>query len=161
PDFVVRGARLLDEHGSFGAPQDVVVVDGTIERIGAGVGAGLPSYDAAERWLMPGIADCHAHLGCFTESTDEILAMSVTRWVMEVSRNAAPLLDLGITLIRDPATSDAGIRDGVHSGAVPGPTMQVSGGALSQTGGHADGYVPNLGHDCPSGFLIPDYPGRG
>lgn len=159
--FAIRDVRVLDERGSFTGPQDVVVRNGRVDRVGTEVGTGLPAYDGTGRWLMPGIADCHAHLGCFTDSTDEILSMSVTRWTMEVARNAALLLDLGITLIRDPATTDAGIRDGVHSGAVPGPTMQVSGGALSQTGGHADGYVPNLGHECPSGFLIPDYPGRG
>lgn len=151
---------MLDEHGSFSDPTDVVVSDGAVERIGPGIGAGLDSYDGSERWLMPGIVDCHAHLGCFTPSTDELLSMSVTRWTLEVARNAALLLDMGITLIRDPATADSGIRDGIMTGAVPGPTIQVSGGALSQTGGHVDGFVPNLGLECPSGFLIPDYPGR-
>ncbi len=110
---------------------------------------------------MPGIADCHAHLGCFTASTDEILSMSVTRWTLEVARNAGRLLDLGITLVRDPATTDAGVRDAIASGAVPGPTLRVSGGALSQTGGHGDGYVPNLGLECAGGFLMPEHPGRG
>lgn len=158
--FAIRGAHLLDESGSFTTALDVVVRDGVVERVGEGVGVGLASYDASERWMMPGIVDCHAHLGCFTASTDEVLAMSVTRWTLEVARNAALLLDMGITTIRDPATSDSGIRDGILTGAVPGPTIQVSGGALSQTGGHVDGFVPNLGLECPSGFLIPDYPGR-
>lgn len=158
--YALREVRVLDDHGSFTDPVDVVVTDGVVERVGRGVGAGLAVRDASERWLMPGIVDCHAHLGCFTASTDEILAMSVTRWSLELARNAALLLDMGITLIRDPATADSGIRDGILSGAVPGPTLQVSGGALGQTGGHVDGYVPNLGAECPSGFLIPDYPGR-
>ena len=158
--FALRDVRVLDDHGAFTPPVDVVVRDGVVDRVGAGVGAGVDSRDASERWLMPGIVDCHAHLGCFTTSTDEILSMSVTRWTLEVARNAALLLDMGITLIRDPATSDSGIRDGIMSGAVPGPTLQVSGGALSQTGGHVDGFVPNLGLACTSGFLIPDYPGR-
>lgn len=158
--FVVKGARILDDQGSFTEPQDVVVVEGRVDRVGAGIGAGLRTLDASERWLMPGIVDCHAHLGCFTSSTDELLAMSVTRWSLEVARNAALLLDMGITTIRDPATSDAGIRDGIMTGAVAGPTIQVSCGALSQTGGHVDGFVPNLGLECPGGFLIPDYPGR-
>lgn len=158
--FAVRGARVLNERGSFTGPVDVVIADGLIVRVGEGIDAGLTTYDASERWLMPGIVDCHAHLGCFTTSTDEILAMSVTRWTLEVARNAALLLDMGITTIRDPATSDSGIREGIMTGAVPGPTIQVSGGALSQTGGHVDGFVPNLGLECPSGFMIPDYPGR-
>lgn len=158
--FAIRAVRVLDQHGSFGDPVDVVVRDGHIERVGAGAGVGIPSYDGSERWLMPGIVDCHAHLGCFTASTDELLSMSVTRWTLEVARNAALLLDMGITLIRDPATSDSGIREGIMTGAVSGPTTQVSGGALTQTGGHGDGFVPNLGLECPSGFLVPDYPGR-
>lgn len=158
--FAVRGVRVLDEHGSFGAPTDIVVSDSRIESVGPDAGRGMPAYDGSERWLMPGLVDCHAHLGCFTASTDEILSMSVTRWTLEVARNAAFLLDLGITVVRDPATSDSGIREGIRTGAVPGPTLQVSGGALSQTGGHSDGYLPNLGHECPSGYLVPDYPGR-
>lgn len=150
----------MDERGSFGRPLDVVVTDGVIEQVGPDVGAGLQAYDGSGLWLMPGIVDCHAHLGCFTASTDDVLAMSVTRWALELARNAALLLDMGITLVRDPATADSGIRDGIMTGAVPGPTLQVSGGALGQTGGHVDGYVPNIGLECPSGFLIPDYPGR-
>jgi imidazolonepropionase-like amidohydrolase len=158
--FAVRGVRVMNEQGSFGTPVDVVVTGGVIEHIGQDAGTGVPGYDGSERWLLPGIVDCHAHLGCFTASTDEILAMSVTRWSLELARNAALLLDMGITLIRDPATADSGIRDGINTGAVPGPTIQVSGGALSQTGGHVDGFVPNLGLECPGGFLMPDYPGR-
>ncbi|CAN5626160.1 amidohydrolase family protein [soil metagenome] len=156
----VRGVRVMDERGSFGEPVDVVVSGGRVLRLGPGAGAGLPFYDASERWLMPGIVDCHTHLGCFTTSTDEILSMSVTRWTLEVARNAAKVLDMGITTIRDPATADSGIRDAIMTGAVPGPTIQVSGGALSQTGGHVDGFVPILGLECSSGFMIPDYPGR-
>lgn len=158
--FAVRGVRVLNENGSFTAPVDVVVGEGQIRAVAPGAGFGMPSYDGSERWLMPGIVDCHAHLGCFTASTDEILSMAVTRWTLECARNAALLLDMGITLIRDPATADSGIRDGINTGAVPGPTVQVSGGALSQTGGHSDGFVPNLGLECPSGFMVPDYPGR-
>ena len=159
--FALRGVRVLDQSGRFSEKTDVHVRNGFIEYVGSDRAITGNALDAEGTWLMPGLVDCHAHLGCFSNSTDEMMSMSVTRWTLESARSANTLLNLGITLVRDPATGDPGIRDGIASGAVPGPTLRVSGPALSQTGGHADGYVPSLGVEAMSGFLMPAYPGRG
>jgi len=47
------------------------------------------------------------------------------------------------------------------SGAFPAPTLRVSGPAIGQTGGHTDGYLPSLDAPAMTGFLMPEYPGRG
>lgn len=160
--FALRGVRALDEAGGFSEPTDVVVEDGRVVAVGGQVPAGTASFDAAGLWLMPGIVDCHVHLGSFfDEDLVEMMGISVTRWSAEVLRNARLLLSMGITLGRDPGSCDAGIRDGIESGAAPGPQMRVSGTALGQTGGHSDGYIPSLGAEAFGGFLVPEHPNRG
>ncbi len=160
--FALHDVRALDEAGGFSEPTDVLVEEGRVRSVGATIPAAVTTFDAAGLWLMPGIVDCHAHLGCFGEDdVAAMLSMSVTRWTTEALRNARTLLGLGITMVRDPATCDAGIRDGIATEAVLGPLMRVSGTALSQTGGHSDGYIPTLGAEAIGGMLIPEHPNRG
>lgn len=159
--FAVLGARVMDANGKFAPPTNVLVADGRIAAVGGDVPADTLSLDASGLWLLPGIVDCHVHLGCFTERFDEMASMSITRWTTEALRNARRLLAMGITLARDPASCDAGIREGIAEHAVLGPTMRVSGTALSQTGGHTDGYLPSLGVEGYVEFAIPEHPNRG
>lgn len=159
--YTLRGLRALDADGGFTEPVDVRVEEGLITAIGPGLGtAVLPDVDASGLWLLPGIVDSHAHLGCFTDDDRAMAGMDVTRWTLEVARNAAALLRLGVTTVRDVATGTPGIRDAIADGCVPGPRLLVSGPAISQTGGHADGFVPSLGAEAVGGFLVPAYPGR-
>ncbi len=56
--FVVRGARLLG-----GAATDVVLTDGRIDELGAGLSrAGATILDADGLVLLPGLVDLHTHL---------------------------------------------------------------------------------------------------
>src|SRR5436190_714729 len=55
-----------------------------------------------------------------------------------------------------PATADLVIKEAVQSGLIAGPRMQISITMISQTGGHADEWMP-CGAAVPS-FFIP-YPG--
>ncbi|HJW36885.1 MAG TPA: amidohydrolase family protein, partial [Actinomycetes bacterium] len=64
-------------------------------------------------------------------------------------------LAAGITMVRDAAGADAGVKKAVADGLVPGPRLQISVTLLSQTGGHGDGWFP-------SGQVVefwPPYPG--
>jgi imidazolonepropionase-like amidohydrolase len=160
--FCLREVRVLDESGGFTEPTEVLVEDGQIVSVGSSALATVPSFDGADLWLMPGIIDCHTHLGSYCdEDPAELMSASVTRWTAGALGAARELLALGVTMARDPGSCDAGIRDGIASGAVPGPIMRVSGTALSQTGGHTDGYVPSLGAEAYGGFFVPDHPNRG
>src|ERR1700754_2013607 len=97
--FVLREVHALDQSGSFSEPLDVAVADGVITTVGRNASGDGPSIDGSGLWLMPGIFDCHAHLGCFTEDILMMLNMSVTRWALEQARNARLLLDLGVTFV--------------------------------------------------------------
>lgn len=159
--LVLHNVFPLDRSGAFGPSTTVIVIDGVIQPPETPAPVGAPVFDGRGRYLLPGFADCHAHLGCFTPDTERMMLMSATRWTLESAANGRRLLDMGITLVRDVATSDAGVRDAFADAVVPGPTLRVSGPALGQTGGHTDGYIPSLGAEAMSGFLMPNFPGRG
>lgn len=160
--FTLRGVHVLDSTGSFSAPVDVTVVNGKVHACGKNLPVGEPREieEFAGQWLMPGIFDLHAHLVCFADDTYRYLQMPVTRWTMECLANARRLLELGITFVRDPGGADAGIRDGIADGLAPGPTLQVAISILSQTGGHADGFLSGPGLETSNGFLLSEYPSR-
>lgn len=77
--MLVRRARLVDLDGAragsaasgarpdvgSGAPVDVLIVDGVIDRVGVEVRApsGVEVIDAAGRWAIPGLWDAHVHAG--------------------------------------------------------------------------------------------------
>ena len=63
---VIRNATVLDGTGRRHDGADVLMRDGRIVAVGAGIepsGAGLVVVDAAGRWVTPGIIDVHSHLG--------------------------------------------------------------------------------------------------
>jgi imidazolonepropionase-like amidohydrolase len=159
--FVLREVRALDAGGGFSEPVDVAVSDGRIRRVGrVPTDADTVDLDASGLWLLPGIFDCHCHLGCFTDDESALAQMDITRWTLECARNARGLLELGVTTVRDVATGTPGMRDAFAAGAVPAPQLQVSGPLIGQTGGHGDGFLPSTGQEAVNGFLIPDYAGR-
>ena len=57
-DLVIRGARALLADGALAAG-DVAIVDGSIDSIGQGNGAGTRALDARGLLLLPGIVDLH------------------------------------------------------------------------------------------------------
>jgi len=68
-DLLVRNARLVPLVASEpDPPTDVLVEDGTITQVGPAIERppGVEEYDAAGRWVMPGLWDTHVHLGQWT-----------------------------------------------------------------------------------------------
>jgi imidazolonepropionase-like amidohydrolase len=109
---------------------------------------------------MPGIFDCHTHLAMSTTDLIANLRRPVSRWALDAAANAAATVRAGVTFARDAAGADAGLRDAIAAGDVIGPRLQVAVVMISQTGGHADGFLPGSGHECFTQYLIPDHPGR-
>jgi imidazolonepropionase-like amidohydrolase len=159
--FVARQAYLLDEQGEFGGPRDVHVEDGTIVAVGPDLRVpGVDSIDLQGHWLMPGMVDAHGHVAMFSTSMLECLQTPVTQWTLETARNLRNTLLGGVTMVRDAGGADAGVKRAVERGIVPGPRLSISIVALSQTGGHLDGYLFGPGMESSAGYLIPDWPGR-
>jgi imidazolonepropionase-like amidohydrolase len=157
--FVLRGAEVLDESGSFDGPADVLVEAGRVTGVGRDVSApeGAAEYDFSGLWVMPGVFDCHDHLTLSTVDDGEQLRTPVTQWVLESAQNFRRTLEAGVTFVRDAAGADAGMRESVDRGYVPGPRMQVCVNLLCETGGHGDGFFDGAALDWSIG---PEWPGK-
>jgi predicted amidohydrolase YtcJ len=75
--LVVRNARLVPLSPGELAPDrpvDVVVRDGVVTEVGAGVQrpAGVEEIDAGGRWLVPGLWDQHVHLAQWTLASQRL-----------------------------------------------------------------------------------------
>jgi imidazolonepropionase-like amidohydrolase len=163
--FVLRGTRALDAAGSFTEAVDVAVAaDGTIAAVARGArhpDRDAVDLDAAGLWLLPGVVDCHAHVGMSSTDTMENLRTPPSLRALATARNLRATLAAGVTHVRDAGGTDAGIRTALERGLTGGPSLQVSITMLCQTGGHVDGFLPG----CPTAELavedfLPAAPGR-
>ena len=132
-DLVVRGAQVMESDGSFSLAQvhvagaRIVAVDrrpGTLD----GAPGGATVVEAAGRWLIPGIVDCHTHLGWTTFLPDDEPG--------DLAPGLAATLAAGVTSARDAGGAGSGLRDEVAGGALPGPRLAVAIEMITaQTGG--------------------------
>jgi dihydroorotase len=61
--LLVRDGRVLDPHSGRDEAGDVLIRDGTIVQVGAGLdGRGAEVVDAEGGWIAPGFIDLHSHL---------------------------------------------------------------------------------------------------
>jgi imidazolonepropionase-like amidohydrolase len=159
--FALRNVNVLDETGGFEGPIDVLVENGVVGRLGSLNGEiRVESYDLDGLFLMPGIFDCHAHVSVSTVDPLEALRTPLSRWAIEAADNGRRVLEAGVTFVRDAGGMDAGIRDAFAAGLARGPRAQISIVMLTQTGGHADGFLPGAGLEMSTSYIFPDYPGR-
>jgi imidazolonepropionase-like amidohydrolase len=109
---------------------------------------------------MPGVFDCHSHLGIWSTDALRCLRTPISEWALRAAATARTMLEAGVTFARDVGGIDAGIRDAIDAGLISGPRTQVAINMLSQTGGHGDGFLAGPGFEMTSGYLFPEYPGR-
>jgi imidazolonepropionase-like amidohydrolase len=140
------GARVFDGTGSMPTEADVVVEDGRIADVGSGLD-GDERVDVAGKHLLPGLFDCHIHVGSTYEDFDETAVMHrpFTYGFFKIPETLRTILRLGITTVRDASGADLGVKRAVEDGVLVGPRMQISVQMLSITGGHADPTLPSGG----------------
>lgn len=152
---VLKGATLIDGTGASALSDAAVVVDGDrIVDVGPSDavrhGPGVEVIDLSGMTLLPGLIDCHDHLG----HTGYGL---MDRWELDAPpslrhlRTAQVLkdtLDMGYTAVRDAGGLDQGFKQAVDEGLIPGPRLMLSISLISPTGGLADVRSPS-GHCCP------------
>ncbi|MFL6190601.1 MAG: amidohydrolase family protein [Actinomycetes bacterium] len=151
---LLAGGRVFDGTVSPPAEADMVVEDGRILEVGPGLD-GDETVDVGGRHLLPGLFDCHTHVTLSNVSLLGSLQTPFSYRFFETVQNLAATLRVGITTVRDAAGADAGVKQAVDDGLVPGPRLQISVALLSQTGGHGDGWYR-------SGQVVkfwPAYPG--
>ena len=152
---VLRGGRVFDGTGSPVADADVVISAGQIIDVGIGLDAD-EQVDVAGLTLLPGFFDCHVHVMFSGIDLVRRLQRPFSYQFFEAARNLAATLDCGITSVRDAGGADLGVQRAVDDGLVDGPRMKIAITALSQTGGHGDGWLPS----GLSTSLMSPHPGR-
>src|SRR5690606_17921085 len=97
--------------------------------------------DASDHTVMPGLIDCHTHLGG-TSSVD------YQTWVVEddirqaivSTQQMRELMGYGVTTIRDISRNGIRLKWAVNHGVIEGPRIVACGPGLSRTGGHGDAH---------------------
>lgn len=141
----------------------LVVRNGLIDRVVAGfdgpnmneaknAGASVQEVDLKDRFVLPGLIDCHVHLT--TEFTPDLRLRVVVDTDADTALRGAAFakktLEAGFTTVRDLGAANGvsfALRDAINRGDVPGPRVVAAGKAISITGGHADrtsGYRQDL-----------------
>ena len=128
PDLLIKNGLLLDIHSNTVNPTEILIQDGRIADIGTKINledSKLRILDAKEGYILPGMIDCHTHLGIIEEATGKIGVDN-----NETSNPVTPHLR-GIDAINpmDIAFGDA-VRSGVTS-VMSGPGSNNAVGGLS------------------------------
>jgi imidazolonepropionase-like amidohydrolase len=152
---VLSGGQVFDGTGSPIAAADVVLSEGRIVDVGIGLD-GDEQVDVSGLTLLPGFFDCHVHVMVSGVDLVRRLQRPFSYQFFEAARNLAATLDCGITMVRDAGGADLGVQRAVNDGLIDGPRIQIAISALSQTGGHGDGWLPS----GMTTSLMSPHPGR-
>ena len=161
PLSLVRNATLIDGTGAAPLRDAAVLVnDGRIEAVGPrgsiAVSAGaIDDIDADGGCILPGFIDAHVHLVLEGVNLARDMATPFSMRFYRSVEHMRRTLDAGITTVRDAGGADAGLKQAVDTGVVPGPRVQISVTVLTITGGHVDFWMRS-GNEFR---LLPPYPG--
>ncbi len=144
----IVGATLIDGSGADPVDDATILLEG--ERIvaaGRSRDVSLPRdavvLDAHGMTVLPGLIDCHVHFnGQWGYDLLRGLVTPPSLSLLYAVPNARATLEAGVTTVRDAGGTPAAVKTAIERGLFPGPRMKVAVTLLSQTGGHADGYMP-------------------
>ena len=123
------------------------------------VPAGSKQIDLPGTTLLPGLIDAHVHffLHPYNETSwdDQVLKEPVALRVARATNHARNTLLAGFTTVRDLGTegagySDAGLRQAINTGIIPGPRYLIASKAIVATGSYAPARY-NYSYDTPLG----------
>ena len=143
----IRAGHLFDSAaGRFTDNVTLVVTNErvqAVEQAGFKVPAGAPVIDLSKEYVLPGLIDCHTHLGSRADKYAEIDAFIDTPFDSAIAGvvNAKKTLEAGFTSVRDVGSLPflaVDLRNNINAGYIPGPRIVASGPAISITGGHGD-----------------------
>jgi imidazolonepropionase-like amidohydrolase len=122
---LLTGGWVFDGTGTPPREADVLVEGGRILEVGPGLD-GDEAVDVGGRHLLPGLFDCHTHVTLTSIDLLGILHAPFSYRFFQTVQNLAATLAAGITCVRDAAGADAGVKQAVADGLVPGPRLQIS-----------------------------------
>jgi imidazolonepropionase-like amidohydrolase len=143
--IVLGGGAVLDPVRADVSDADIAIEDGLVAEVGPGLD-GDERVDVAGLTLVPGLIDCHAHMAF---ADDETLRGEYppSRRLLRAVPQLAATVRLGVTTVRDAWGADAGLRDAIEEGVVPGPRLLISLAQLCGTGGIGDHFSSVSGAD--------------
>lgn len=153
---ILRG-KLIDGTGTEPMEDSVLLIDKKeivdVGRIGpTQIPPDAHVLDASGKTVMPGLIDAHVHVMAEEYNPERFLTTPFSYAFFKAAEHLRATLDAGVTTVRDAGGADLGVKQAVERGLVVGPRLVISIGALSQTGGHGDSYLPSgfdLGRPYP------------
>ena len=153
--LLLANGLVFDGSNAAPAEADIVIEDDRILDVGVGLD-GDEVVDVSGHSVIPGLIDCHTHVGISTIDFWHLAETPFSYRFYEAARNLGTTLALGITTIRDGGGADLGVKQAVVDGLISGPRMQIAINMISQTGGHNDGWMAS--GECLH-TLFPVHPG--
>jgi len=145
PESVIDGTNAAPHRSWI-----VVTTGNSITYTGPGdpsrIPAGAKRIDLPGLTLLPGLIDAHVHffLHPYNEAQwdDQVLKESLALRVARATVHARNTLMAGFTTVRDLGTegalyADAGLRQAINSGIIPGPRYLIASKAIVATGSYA------------------------
>jgi imidazolonepropionase-like amidohydrolase len=151
--LALKAGRLLDpKTGAVTNNAFILIENDKIVAVGPDVTvpAGSEVIDLKDKFVLPGLIDCHTHVTGQPENFyEDLFRKSPIDVAVTAHIYARRTLEAGFTTIRDVGASeyiDVALRNAINAGKIPGPRMQAATLALSATGGHGDlnGFSPYL-----------------
>jgi imidazolonepropionase-like amidohydrolase len=144
----VRVGHLFDGTGDGVRDNMAIVIqDDRIQSVSPAASTSAPAgatiIDLSNATVLPGLIDCHTHLGARADRYDEIYRFKDTPFQSAFAAvvNARKTLEAGFTSVRDVGSEPflaVDLRNSINEGLVPGPRIVASGPPISITGGHGD-----------------------
>jgi len=150
----VHAGHLFDGTGDTVRDDVVLVLAGDrVQRVAPAHDVTIPSgstvIDLSQDTVLPGLIDCHVHLGDRPDHVDDIYSFKDTplTQAMIAVVHAKQTLDAGFTTVRDLGSTpflSVDLRTMIDAGDIVGPRIVASGPMISMTGGHNDlnGFSP-------------------
>ena len=172
PLSYIRAGHLFDSpSGTYQSNVTLVVAGDRIQSVqpaGFTPPPGAKVLNLSADYVLPGLIDCHTHLGARADKYEEIDSFKDTPFDSAIAGvvNAKKTLDAGFTTVRDVGSLPflaVDLRNNINAGYIPGPRIVASGPILSITGGHGDlnNYAPQVAYSmfpAQRGFSIADGP---
>ena len=152
---LLRNGRVVDVRRGLVKEASVAIEGGKIVSLGDLKNSESHSIDLEGAYLLPGLVNCHVHLGIVFPFNEFDPRESPAVTALRCLRRGMDALQAGVTTVRTVGTAygaDLFLRSMIQKGWVKGPRIVSAGSSISVTGGHGD----NLGAllaDGPDEFL--------